>query len=98
MTGENRTYTLRAGAGTGLDVGMLQSLANITSYQAAYQSSQTNITKGPKLRRNLESLDDQIYIDETNIAFDSDRNYKFKPLNPNTSWLDITNEHVIVWY
>jgi hypothetical protein len=81
-----------------LDVSMLQSLANITSYQASQQSNQTNNTKAPKLRRNLESYDDQIYIDETNIAFSSDRNYKFKPLNPNKSWLDTTNEHVIVWY
>jgi hypothetical protein len=44
-----------------------------------------------------------IEIDETNIAHSVDRDYKFKlpegvdnPLQ--RSWLDITNEHVMVWY
>ena len=43
-------------------------------------------------------------IDETNIALDVDKAYKFKypdsgANDPKTySWLNITNEHVMVWY
>lgn len=44
----------------------------------------------------------RITIDETNIAHSVDRNYKFKKPtinNPDSvMWLDITNEHVMVWY
>ncbi len=43
-----------------------------------------------------------IPIDETNIAHSVDRDYKFKKPavdNPDSlMWLDITNEHVMVWY
>ena len=44
----------------------------------------------------------QIPIDETNIAHPVDKSYKFKmpdvdhPLS--TAWLNVTNEHVMVWY
>lgn len=44
----------------------------------------------------------QVLIDETNIAHSVDKDYKFKfPDAANalsTSWLNITNEHVMVWY
>lgn len=44
----------------------------------------------------------KIHIDETNIAQSVDRDYKFKmPAvdHPESiAWLNITNEHVMVWY
>jgi hypothetical protein len=43
----------------------------------------------------------RIPVDETNIAHSVDKNYKFKFPEGNslaTSWLNITNEHVMVWY
>lgn len=44
----------------------------------------------------------QIPIDETNIAQSVDRDYKFKMPDiahpESTAWLNVTNEHVMVWY
>ena len=38
-------------------------------------------------------------IDETNIAHPVDKNNKFKlPGNKSVAWLDVTDEHVMVWY
>lgn len=44
--------------------------------------------------------DTDIPIDETNIAHSVDKDYKFKlPDNgENVAWLDVTNEHVMVWF
>eukprot|EP00347_Sterkiella_histriomuscorum_P023074 403336051 len=38
-----------------------------------------------------------VKIDETNIAHDVDRNYRFKARNKD-SYIDIENEHTMVWY
>ncbi len=43
----------------------------------------------------------RVEIDETNIAHSVDKNYKFKlPADRGASiaWLNITDEHVMVWY
>jgi len=38
-------------------------------------------------------------INESGIAWDTDKSTKFKPQisNPEKSWLDVTDEHFIVW-
>jgi hypothetical protein len=40
-----------------------------------------------------------IYLNETNISNDYDRKFMFiKGVDsPNTQWIDVTNEHFIVW-
>jgi hypothetical protein len=50
-----------------------------------------------------DSTGQRITIDETNIAHSVDKDYKFKMPenvpNPNSvAWLNVTNEHVMVWY
>lgn len=50
----------------------------------------------------ITSEANQIFIDETGIAWDSDVTYKFGngkdwKLNPPTQWWDMTDEHFIVW-
>lgn len=37
-------------------------------------------------------------IDETNIALAVDKDKKFRPFNASLSWLNTSNEHVMVWY
>lgn len=46
-----------------------------------------------------DSGDNQITIDETNIAWESDKDYKFKrPHNAEQiQWIDVKDEHFIVW-
>lgn len=48
------------------------------------------------------STGSHIPIDETNIAHAVDRNYKFKMPDvshpESIAWLNVTNEHVMVWY
>ena len=50
----------------------------------------------------MTSSGSRIPIDETNIAQSVDKEYKFKlpqVSNPNSvAWLNVTNEHVMVWY
>jgi len=50
----------------------------------------------------MTSTGSRIPIDETNIAQSVDKEYKFKlpqVSNPNSvAWLNVTNEHVMVWY
>jgi hypothetical protein len=44
--------------------------------------------------------DKEFKIDETGIAWESDKEYKFKNLDSdweNRQWLDVKDEHFIVW-
>lgn len=52
-----------------------------------------------KLYNNSATKDRQIYINETNIANPYDVQYMYKQAsNANqTQWIDVTNEHFIVW-
>lgn len=47
----------------------------------------------------FDSLGNQIAIDESNIAWDSDKDHKFKrPSNSaDIQWIDPKDEHFIVW-
>lgn len=49
-----------------------------------------------------DQLGNHVTIDETNIAHSVDKQYKFEMpsvTSPNSvAWLNITNEHVMVWY
>ena len=41
--------------------------------------------------------EEEVKVDETNIAWKSDKKYKFKNYDLDSQWLDVENEHFIVW-
>lgn len=45
-----------------------------------------------------DGLGDPIEIDETNIALWADRNHRFNVADTSNTWLNLSSEHVMVWY
>lgn len=41
--------------------------------------------------------EEEVKVDETNIAWKSDKEHKFKNYDLDSQWLDVENEHFIVW-
>lgn len=45
-----------------------------------------------------DGLGNPIEIDETNIALWEDRNHRFNVADASNTWLNLSSEHVMVWY